>query len=105
MSALMDQRNGSTQTNDLAYLVAKAAEGERGQRLAESKIKVMTGGDRIGCRALYKDYFEFDPQFKLWLATNNLPNIVGTATQIRAIDTLSATRPLYFPFGNTTGWY
>jgi putative DNA primase/helicase len=81
MAALMDQRGGSTQTNDLAYLVGKrfvaASEGERGQRLAESKVKIMTGGDRIACRALYKDYFEFDPQFKLWLATNNLPTIIG----------------------------
>jgi putative DNA primase/helicase len=64
MAALMEQKNGSAQTNDLAYLVGKrfvtASEGERGQRLAESKIKMMTGGDRISCRALYKDYFEFD---------------------------------------------
>jgi putative DNA primase/helicase len=81
MQTLMEQKNGSTQTNDLAYLVGKrfvaASEGERGQRLAEAKIKMMTGGDRIPCRALYKDYFEFDPQFKLWLATNNLPTIAG----------------------------
>jgi putative DNA primase/helicase len=26
---------------------------------------------------LYKDYFEFFPQFKLWLATNDLPTISG----------------------------
>jgi putative DNA primase/helicase len=82
MATLMDQKNGSPQTNDLAYLVGKrfvsALEGERGQRLAESKIKMMTGGDRIACRALYQDYFEFDPQYKLWLATNNLPTISGT---------------------------
>jgi putative DNA primase/helicase len=82
IQALMDQRNGSAQTNDLAYLVGKrfvaASEGERGQKLAESKIKMMTGGDRISCRAMYKDFFEFDPQFKLWLATNNLPTISGS---------------------------
>jgi putative DNA primase/helicase len=82
MQSLMDQRNGSQQTNDLAYLVGKrfvaASEGERGQKLAESKVKLMTGGDRIVCRQLYRDYIEFDPQFKVWLATNNLPNIAGT---------------------------
>jgi putative DNA primase/helicase len=81
MQTLMEQRNGSAQTNDLAYLVGKrfvaASEGERGQRLAESKIKLMTGGDRIVCRHLYQDYFAFDPQFKLWLATNTLPSISG----------------------------
>ena len=37
----------------------------------------MTGGDRISCRALYKNLFEFAPHFKLWLATNNLPTISG----------------------------
>ena len=82
MQTLMNTKNASQQTNDLAYLVGKrfvsASEGEHGQRLAESKIKMMTGGDRIPCRALYKDYFEFDPQFKLWLVTNDLPNISGT---------------------------
>ena len=78
----MEQKFGSQQTNDLAYLLGKrfavGSEGERAQRLAEGKIKLMTGGDRISCRALYKDYFEFDPQFKLWLATNDLPTISGT---------------------------
>jgi putative DNA primase/helicase len=82
MQTLMDQRNGSQQTNDLAYLVGKrfvaASEGERGQRLAESKIKLMTGRDRIVCRRLYHDYFSFGPHFKLWLATNSLPTISGS---------------------------
>jgi putative DNA primase/helicase len=77
----MEQRFGSQQTNDLAYLVSKrfvvGSEGERAQKLAEGKIKLMTGGDRIVCRSMYKDFFEFDPQFKLWLATNDLPTISG----------------------------
>jgi putative DNA primase/helicase len=81
VSALMEQRFGSQQTNDLAYLSGKrfvvASEGERGQKLAEAKIKLMTGGDRIVCRSLYKDFFEFDPRFNLWLATNDLPTISG----------------------------
>jgi putative DNA primase/helicase len=81
IQTLMTQKNGSQQTNDLAYLLGKrfvtASEGERDQRLAEAKIKMMTGGDRISCRFMYADFFEFDPQFKLWLATNNLPAITG----------------------------
>ena len=83
---LMNTGASSQQTNDLAYLVGKrfvaASEGEDGQRLAESKIKLMTGGDRLSCRQLYKDYFEFVPQFKLWLATNDLPSISGTGDAI-----------------------
>jgi putative DNA primase/helicase len=80
MQGLMEQRYGS-QTNDLAHLFGKrlvvASEGERGQRLAESQIKMMTGGDRIACRPLYKNLFEYVPEFKLWLATNDLPTISG----------------------------
>ena len=61
MQGLMEQKYGS-QTNDLAHLVgtrlAVASEGEKGQRLAESKIKTMTGGDRISCRPLYGNLFE-----------------------------------------------
>ena len=86
MQTLMNTGFSSQQTNDLAYLVGKrfvtASEGEEGQRLAESKIKLMTGGDRISCRRLYQDYFEFAPQFKLWLATNDLPSISGTSEAI-----------------------
>jgi putative DNA primase/helicase len=98
MQSLMDQKHGSQQTNDLAYLVGKrlvtASEGERGQRLAESKIKLMTGGDRIVCRQLYREYFEFQPQLKLWLATNNLPTISGT-------DEAIWRRIMVVPFGVT----
>ena len=65
------------QTNDLAAMEGKrfisASDGEAGQRLAEAKIKNMTGGDKISCRALYKDFRDYDPQFKLWVATNDLP--------------------------------
>ena len=42
----MEQKFGTQQTNDLAYLVGKrfvvGSEGERGQKLAEGKIKLMT---------------------------------------------------------------
>ena len=81
MQGLMERKYGP-QTNDLAHLLGKrlavAAEGENGQRLAESKIKTMTGGDRISCRPLYGNLFEYVPEFKLWLRTNELPTISGT---------------------------
>ena len=37
----------------------------------------MTGGDRISCRPLYGNLFEYVPEFNLWLATNDLPTISG----------------------------
>ena len=82
MQSLMEQKYGSQQTNDLAHLLGQrlvtASEGEQGQKLAESKVKLMTGGDVLSCRHLYRDLFEYKPQFKLWIATNNLPTITGT---------------------------
>jgi len=78
---LLVSRNGNQQTNDLAKLVGirfvTASETEQGERLAESKLKRITGGDRINCRGLYEEFFEYDPQFKLWLATNDSPKFSG----------------------------
>ena len=83
---LMVNRHGSEQTNDLAKLVGvrlvTATETEKGQRLAESKIKRITGADRIACRELYKNLIEYDPQFKIWLATNDLPQFSGSEHSI-----------------------
>jgi putative DNA primase/helicase len=80
--------------NDLADMQGKrfisASDGESGQRLAEAKIKNMTGGDKIKCRSLYQNYRVYDPQFKLWVATNDLPNVTGSDDaiwrRIRVID-------------------
>ena len=69
-------------TSDLAKLkgarLVTAAEGEEGQRLAESAIKQMTGGEKIQARALYADWFEYTPEFKIILCTNHKPVIRGT---------------------------
>lgn len=74
--------SGSRQSNDLARLhrsrFVYASEAECSQRLAEARIKAITGGEAISARFLYQEYFEFVPQFKLWLMTNNMPTITGT---------------------------
>ena len=90
---LTADRFGNQQTNDLAKLVGvrfvAASETEHGQRLAESKIKRITGGDRIACRELYGHPFDYDPHFKIWLATNDAPAFSGgdfsIARRIRVI--------------------
>ena len=77
----MVDRHGNRQTDDLAKLVGTrlvaATEPEKGQRLAEGKIKRITGCDRIACRELYGNLFEYEPQFKLFLATNDPPEFSG----------------------------
>jgi putative DNA primase/helicase len=77
---LMVKRSGSI-PSDLAKLkgarLVTAAEAEDGHRLAESQIKQMTGGEKIQARALYQDWFEYTPEFKVVLCTNHKPVIRG----------------------------
>lgn len=55
-----------------------ASEAEQGRRLAESLIKDISGGDKISARFLHQEWFDFYPEFKLWLGTNHKPIIRGT---------------------------
>ena len=48
-------------------------EVSKGAKLAEGIVKVVTGGDSITARFLYKATFEFSPTYKLWLAANDEP--------------------------------
>ena len=68
--------------NDVAALkgarFVSAAEVEKGRRLAESKVKQLTGRDTVTARFLFGENFDFKPEFKLWLSTNNKPVIQGT---------------------------
>ena len=52
-----------------------ASETEQGRRWSESKIKSITGGDKISARFMRQDFFEFTPQFKLLIAGNHKPAI------------------------------
>jgi putative DNA primase/helicase len=74
-----DADKQSEQTNDLAMLNGKRfvamSESAADKRLNEPLIKQVTGGDKISCRFLRKEFFEYLPQFKLFLATNHKPII------------------------------
>lgn len=48
-------------------------ETEEGRAWAESRIKSLTGGDKISARVMRGDPFEFSPVFKLWIAGNHRP--------------------------------
>ena len=78
----MVRDRGGTIPNDIARLrgarFVSAVETESGRRLAESLVKQATGGDRLTARFLHREFFEFVPAFKLWLATNHRPEIRGT---------------------------
>jgi len=83
---LMAKKNDGTINNDLARLcgarLVSGVETEENKRLAEVKIKQLTGGDTITARFLFQEFFEFIPQFKLFLATNHKPEIRGTDNAI-----------------------
>ena len=72
---------------DLAGLrgarLVTAVETEEGRRWAESKIKALTGGDKIAARFMRQDFFEFTPQFKLIIAGNHRPGLRSVDEAIR----------------------
>lgn len=67
--------------NDVAALVGarfvSAVEVEESKYLDEAIIKQLTGSDTISVRMLYKEFFEYKPQFKIMLSVNRLPRIKG----------------------------
>ncbi len=77
---------GSGIPNDIARLkgarFVSASESEEGQKLAESKLKDLTGGETISARFMRGEFFDFLPEFKLWLSTNHKPVIRGTDNAI-----------------------
>jgi putative DNA primase/helicase len=60
-----------------------ATETEDGRRWAESRIKALTGGERISARFMRQDFFEFTPQFKLLIAGNHKPGLRSVDQAIR----------------------
>lgn len=60
-----------------------SVETEEGRRWAESKIKSLTGGDRISARFMRQDFFEFTPIFKLVVAGNHKPGLRSVDEAIR----------------------
>jgi putative DNA primase/helicase len=74
-------RNAGQATPDLAMLrgarYAYTDEPEKGARLSESLIKLLTGGNTIKVRELRMPYFRMRPQFKLTMSGNFKPRITG----------------------------
>jgi putative DNA primase/helicase len=81
---LLVKRRGAI-PNDVARLKGArfvvACEAEAENRLAESLIKQMTGGDTISARFLHQEWFEFEPTHKVFFGTNHKP-VIGTGYAI-----------------------
>ena len=79
--------NHDQHPTDLAGLrgarLVTATETEEGRRWAESRIKALTGGDKIAARFMRQDFFEYTPQFKLIIAGNHKPGLRSVDEAIR----------------------
>lgn len=73
-------------SNDLVRLESRrfvtALETAEGVQLNEQRIKMLTGGDRVTARFLYRELVTFDPTHKLWLAFNHTPIITDDTPAI-----------------------
>ncbi len=80
------QKRSDGPRNDLARLngarFVAASEVGDGRRLDEVVIKEISGGDLFTARFLHKEFFDFQPALKLFLACNHRPVITGTDTGI-----------------------
>ena len=81
------ESNNDRHPTDLAGLrgarMVTAIETEEGRHWAESRIKTLTGGDKIAARFMRQDFFEYTPQFKLLIAGNHKPSLRSVDEAIR----------------------
>ena len=72
---------------DLAKLqgarLVVAQETQKGRRWDETKIKALTGGDKITARFMRQDFFDFVPTFKLFICGNHKPRLTSVDEAIR----------------------
>jgi len=97
-AAVFMASNNDRHPTELAMLrgarLVMASETEGGRAWAESRIKQLTGGDKISARFMRQNFFEFTPQFKLLIAGNHRPSL-------RSVDEAMRRRFLLLPFLKT----
>lgn len=71
--------NGSGHSDDIARLAGirfvNASELPNDMKLNAAIVKQITGGDTVTTRFIYKGFFEYRPQFKIYINTNHLPEV------------------------------
>jgi putative DNA primase/helicase len=81
VETFVDRKAGGI-PNDLAALrgarFVLCSEPEEGAQLEEGLIKMVTGQDTVTARFLNREFFDYIPEFKLWMMTNHKPIIKGT---------------------------
>jgi putative DNA primase/helicase len=86
---------GERHPTDLAKLrgarLVVAQETQKGRRWDETKIKALTGGDKVTARFMRQDFFDYSPTFKLFIAGNHKP-------RLHTVDEAMRRRLLLLPF-------
>ncbi len=76
---LLLAKQGQTHPTEVASLMAArlvvGPEIEEGRRFAETKLKELTGGDRLLARFMHGDFFRFNPTHKIVISANNKPAV------------------------------
>lgn len=77
--ALSQYKNGGGPSSDIARLkgarFVSMSEPDKGLRLDAALVKKLTGRDTLTARYLHREFFEFQPQFAIFMNTNHLPYI------------------------------
>jgi len=58
--------------------LAIVIEPDKGRRLAEGTIKMLTSTERVKARRMREDFWSFDPSHSMWLLCNHRPIVTGT---------------------------
>lgn len=76
-----NKKSGSDSQPDLIPLIGarfvRTSEPEEGERLQEGLVKLLTGGEEMMIRDLFSGMIVFQPEFKLTISGNHLPDIRG----------------------------
>lgn len=82
IEVLMERKGRGNVETTLARIkgarMIHASENDEDDQINEGLIKQITGGEQVIGRFLYGNEFEYYPEYKLWLSTNNKPQVKGT---------------------------
>lgn len=70
-----DQQHPTIMADLLGSRLVFIDETRQGRKLNVERIKALTGSKKVKGRFMRKDFFEFDAQFKLWIAGNGRPTV------------------------------
>lgn len=70
-----DEQHAAILADLLGARLVFVDEVQEGKRVNVERLKALTGSKRIKASYKHKDYFEFDAQFKLWMAGNGRPRM------------------------------